>query len=459
MVLPFSYSGTSNLKFSGLVLKRLIIVVVTLTIVSLLNLNCGKSGQSKEDGKVTITFWHSFVSSTVLALDQLIDRFENEYPDIKIKAQYIPTGDALIQKLITAIQSRTAPDISWIHSDFLEDLVESDAIYKMNKFIKGENGLSESDLNDIYPSLMKYASWKDTLYSMPMEATNIALLYNRRMFVNAGLDPEIPPKDWNELHEFARRLTLDSDHDGKYDQIGIFIPIFPASGPLGGWMVWQWLPFLWQAGGYLIDEEQTRVQYNSDAGIEALAFWKKIYDDLNLRTFTTDYEIAFASGYLAMALDGPWNLPRYKNLLKDIDWALAPLPAGPEKRATIVGGEYLTIFKQSKHPDAAWTFIKWIIHPKTQATWAMKSGYLPMRRSVRDLPEFKEYLAANPNFRVFVDQMDHAYAQRSIDYYGMEITRHIAEAIEESVVGDVDPELTLNEAAGKSNTLLELVKR
>jgi hypothetical protein len=43
----------------------------------------------------------------------------------------------------------------------------------------------------------------------------------------------------------------------------MFIPIYPAAGPLGSWMVWQWEPFLWQAGGDIINEEQSRVLYNS----------------------------------------------------------------------------------------------------------------------------------------------------------------------------------------------------
>ncbi len=68
-------------------------------------------------------------------------RIETEHPDFHVKAQYIPTGDALVQKLITAIHSQTKPDISWIHSDFIQKLVEADAIYPMREFINGGDGL------------------------------------------------------------------------------------------------------------------------------------------------------------------------------------------------------------------------------------------------------------------------------------------------------------------------------
>lgn len=433
--------------------------IILFTLVILISLiGCG-GDQKNSDGRVTVKFWHSFVSSTVPALNDLIAKFEVEHPNIKIDAQYIPSGDALIQKLVTAIRSKTAPDISWLHSDFLEDLVAADAIYKMEHFINGENGLSQEDIDDIYPALLQFSSWKGTLYSLPMEATNLALLYNKKMFREAGLDPNAPPKDWEELYEYSRRLTVDKDGDGRIDQTGMFVPIYPAAGPLGSWMVWQWMPYIWQAGGDIVNAEQTQVLYNSDAGVKALSLWQKIFRELNLRSFTSDFDVAFASERLAMTMDGPWNLPRYEDLLKNLEWAFAPLPQGPEKQATVVGGEYLAIFKQSPNPDAAWTFVKWIIQPETQAFWAMRSGYLPIRHAVLDVPEFKEYLIKHPNFRVFVEQMDVGHAQQSIDYGGLEITRNIAEAIEKATIGNADVKKSLDEAAEKSNKVLAREKK
>ena len=156
-----------------------------LSFCLLLFIGCGKKEATKDD-KITITFWHSFVASTIPALEDLIEQYETENPNVKIKAQYVPTGDALIQKLITAIQSKTAPDISWIHSDFLADLVDADAIYEMDHFIKSNNGLSKSEIEDIYPALLQYSSLRGKIYCIPMEATNLALIYNVDMVKEAG---------------------------------------------------------------------------------------------------------------------------------------------------------------------------------------------------------------------------------------------------------------------------------
>lgn len=434
-------------------MKNIITNLILYLIFAIVIWGC--SGEKRRsDGKIEIVFWHSFVSSTVPALIELIKDFEKEYPDIIIRAQYVPTGDALIQKLVTSVLSNTAPDISWIHSNYLQNLVQAEAIYPMEKFIKGPNGFTEEELKDIYPSLIQAASWKGTLYSIPMEATNLGLLYNKDLFRKAGLNPDHPPQTWDELYEYSKKLTIDNNGDGKFEQVGLFIPIFPASGPLSDWMVWQWMPFLWQAGGDIINEQQTEVLFNSEAGVKALTFWKKIYDALKLRNFTPDYEAAFPSKQLAMAFDGPWNIPRWKE--RRIDWAIAGLPAGPVKRATNVGGEYLAIFKQSKHPDEAWKFVKWLTKPHVQARWSMKSGYLPIRHAVLNVPEYQEYLKNNPGLKAYVEQMEFGQSPSPVDYHSLEISRLMAEAIEKATVGGVDVKTALDEAATKANKLLKL---
>jgi multiple sugar transport system substrate-binding protein len=434
------------------------ILLFSITAILIISAGCGNE-KKQSDGTVTIKFWHSFISSSVPALKELIAKFEGQHPGIKIDAQYIPSGDALIQKLVTAVQSKTAPDISWLHSDYIEALVEADAIYKMEHFINGTDGISQEDLNDIYPALLQFSSWKGTLYSLPMEATNLGLMYNKDLFKKAGLDPNHPPKDWQELLDFSKKLTIDKNKDGTNEQVGFFVPIFPAAGPLGSWMVWQFMPFLWQAGGDFVNIEQTSALYNSDEGIKALELWQQLYSGQNLKTFTNLFENAFVSGNLAMAMDGPWNLPRYKDLLKNIDWAFAPLPAGPFKSATVVGGEYLAIFKQSDYPNEAWKFIKWMIQPEIQAFWSIKSGYLPIRHAVLNVPEFQKYLDENPNFKVFVEQMEVGQAQRPIDYGGLEISRHLAEAIENATTGNADVKKSLEASAEKSNMLLKSSKK
>lgn len=431
---------------------RLRFTAPSLALLLLLAGCGGKTGRT--DGKVEITFWHSFVASTVPAFNALVKKFEEENPGIVIKAQYVPTGDALIQKLVTSVQSHTAPDISWIHADFIDKLVESSAIYPMDEFLSGPDSLSKAELADIFPPLLQGATWKGTLYAMPMEATSLALLYNRDLFRKAGLDPDHPPATWDELVEFSRKLTVDEDHNGMPEQYGFFVPVFPASGDLNIWMILQWTPFLWQAGGAEINADQTHVFFNSNAGVQALTLWRTLYENENFSTFGIAHDIGFASQRLAMVMDGPWNLPRYREI-RNFDWAVAPLPSGPVKRATYVAGEHMAIFRQSAHPKEAWTFVKWMLRPEVQAMFSEKSGYLPVRKSTLELQSYKDFLATDRALKAYVDQMAVGQGRLPVDYHRIEINRFLAEAIEKATLGKQDPKAMLDEAVAKCDALLQ----
>lgn len=411
------------------------------------------SCSNQNDNRTEITFWHSFVSHTIPALNEIIELYEKENPDVKILAQYVPSGDPLIQKLVTAIQSGTTPDIAWVHADFLDKLVAADAIYKMNYFIKGPNGLSELEYNDIFPQLLANAKWRDTLYAMPLEATNLALLYNKDLFRKAGLDPEQPPQTWGDLIKYAELLTLDENEDGINEQYGFYIPAFPASGPLSIWMLLQWEPFLWQAGGKFLNDDQTQASFNNEAGIKALTLWKELYDKQNLTSFSLTHNMGFVSGKVAMIMDGSWDLPQFREI-NNFEWGIAPLPAGPVKQATYLAGEHLTIFKNSDHPGKAWEFVKWFVRPDIQAKFSIKSGYLPVRTSTIELPEYKNHLKNDKYLAAFVEQMKIGMPRQNIDFNKVEINQIIAEAVEKTLLGNVDVEKSLNAAAEKVNKIL-----
>jgi DNA-binding transcriptional ArsR family regulator len=135
-----------------------------------------------------------------------------------------------------------------------------------------------------------------------------------------------------------------------------------------------------------------------------------------------------------MALDGPWNIPRWQQI-PGLDWMVAPMPKGPVKQSTIVGGEYLAIFKQSQNPDSAWAFVKWMVRPDVQALWSMKSGYLPIRHAVRNVKEYNDFLDAHPPLKTYVQQMDFAQAASPIDYDPLKISRHLAYLRRAGIVG------------------------
>jgi multiple sugar transport system substrate-binding protein len=421
-----------------------LILIRNLFLISLILLvqSCGSENNSDTDQLHEIRFWHSFVASSIPAINKMIAKYEEENPEIKIIAQYVPSGDPLVHKLITAIQSGTTPDISWIHSDFLEKLVEAKAVYPMDYFINGPDGFTEDEYADFFPQLMEGGTWNDSLYAIPMEATTLALLYNKSLLAKNGINPPLPPKNWNELNDYVNKLTIDKDNDGKFDQYGFYVPAFPASGPLSIWMLLQWEPFLWQAGGELINSEQTEILVNEKAAVSALKLWKDLYDRMRFGAFSLSHDMSFASGTVAMIMDGPWNLPLYRKI-DEFEWGVAKLPEGPAKEATYLAGEYLTIFKTSKNPAESWKFIKWFTDPKIQAEFSIESGYMPVRKSTLELPEYKKYLQENEHMAGFIDQIEIARSKTKIDKNKVEINQVVSGVIENVLVGNTDPKTAI----------------
>lgn len=432
--------------------KQFFLILMMLVILFfLVESGCSRSGRDEKKLK-TITFWHSFTSSTLPVLEQMIVDFEKANPDIKIKAQYVPTGDALVQKLISAIQSHTVPDIAWVHADFLDKLVEAHSICSIQELAKNDTLFWRDILPDIFPQLLKSVTIRDTLYALPMEATTLALLYNRDMFRKAGLDPDHPPQSHAELDSFTRILSRDLNGDGSLDQYGFYVPVFPASGPLNLWMIMQWTPFVWQEGGEIF--YQNKPVLNSQAGIHALNLWKKLYQMQHFERFSMAHDMGFMSQTVGMILDGPWNLPRYKEQIH-FDWAVAPLPAGKAGKATYLSGEYLVVFKKCGEKLAAWKFLQWFMKKDVQRRFAGQSGYLPVRKSLLMDEEYRKMLEDYPQQKAFHTLIEHARGRQLPDRFRVEINQILANAIEHVVRGGQDPGISLEKAESKIYNLLD----
>jgi len=423
---------------------------ILIMIVLMLICGCarGKKGKSQ---LTTLTFWHSFTASTLPILEQMIGDFEVGHPDIHINAQYVPTGDALAQKLITAIQSNTTPDIAWVHADFLDKLVNARAIYALDELAGNDTLFQNQYLPDIFPQLLQTVTIRDTLYALPMEATTLALLYNRDLFQDVGLNPDHPPATWVELDSFTLRLCRDLNRDDIIDRFGFYVPVFPASGPLNIWMIMQWAPFVWQAGGEIFDRDKP--MFNTAAGTAALSLWRKLYQQQQFERFSMAHDMGFMSQTVAMIMDGPWNLPRYREQIK-FDWGVAPLPGGHVGRATYLAGEYLVVFRKCANPSVAWQFLCWFIMPEVQRDFAEKSGYLPVCRSVLNDPDYIEFLKHYPQQQSFNEQLQYARGRTLPDKYRVEVNQCLAKAIESTVRGGVPPDKSLKIAEDEIRKLL-----
>ncbi len=120
------------------------------------------------------------------------------------------------------------------------------------------------------------------LYCMPWFQCVMALHYRKDLFRDAGLDPNKPPRDWNEFYEYAKKLTDPEKGNGV-----LTFPCHRAPGYL--------TDFIWQAGGEVIARDKDgkyRAVFNDAGGVEALRFFKKLTRDPWTRNGKTYYGVA-----------------------------------------------------------------------------------------------------------------------------------------------------------------------
>jgi multiple sugar transport system substrate-binding protein len=256
------------------------------------------------------------------------------------------------------------------------------------------------------------------------------------MFKAKGLDPANPPKTWSELVSAAEKLR-----DPAKNVYG-----FGFSAVQGEEGVFQWLPFLHQAGGSVS-------KLNSPEAAEALKLWADLVkngtaskDVINQR----QYEVTntFMAGNNAMVLCGPWELPRLQTDAK-FDWKLALLPVkdGKNIRASALGGYDWVVPKGASSVDGAFKFIEFMSNPKIlNEGWA--TGRLAPRSDVT---------VQNPlwpqAYSIYREQLQSARARGPHPQWP-DISKAIQTAMQEALTGAKPADVALAEAAKKIEPIL-----
>lgn len=335
------------------------------------------------EGKTVITFWHTYSDDETAVLKEIIKDWENlpENASWTIRPVRIPF-DGHKPKIRTALTVGLAPDMARVDWSFVCELARKGACVNLEDF--GFNQIK----NDYVEGPLNTNLVDGKYYGFPEQTNCVALFYNKTLFKEAGLDPEKPPKTWDEFVEIGKKITNP--------QKGIYA--FAMDNTL-----WWTLPFFNTFGGKVISEDGKKCLLNSKEIIEALEFKASLYLTHKIeagawRSGGTPPEQGFLNQRYAMILTGPWNLPRFKN--SKIDFGVALIPAGPAGTSSNVGGNNAVIFKTSKYPQICYNFLAYFTSAQIQAKWCKKLNQIPVNLKAYDLIQFDdEYL------QVFLQQM------------------------------------------------------
>lgn len=246
---------------------------------------------------VEIEYWQYVFDARVKAMNELIKRFEAANPNIKVKQTTFPYADYQT-KIAAAMPAGQGPDVVQLFYGWLDNFVGAKFIQPLPRDAFPPAAIEK----DFYP-IVSAMKRNGEYYALPTAVRSLALFYNKKLFQEAGLDPNTPPKTVDELLDMAKKTTK-RDGAGNMLSAGITLD-FPGQD-----YHWWRETLLRQNGGAPYSDDNKTVTYNSEAGAKALNWYADLQRTHKVGQvgFMDEGQAAFRAGRAAMTIDGSFRL-------------------------------------------------------------------------------------------------------------------------------------------------------
>jgi len=440
--------------------RRPVALVVALVLALSVVAGCGgsKSGAAKKvelkaGEKVKVTFWHAMGGKLGESVQKMVDEYNKSQDKVLVEAVYQGTYDESLQKFKAA--GPDGPGIIQVYEIGSRFMMDSGLIEPMQGFIDAD----KFSTKDLEANILNYYTFDGKLFSMPFNTSTPIMYYNKTAFKEAGLDPEKPPKTFEEYRDYAKKLTKKTGNDTRYG----------SSIALYGWFFEQLLAT--QAVHYVDNDngrkaKATKAVIDSKEGQNITNWIKAMIDDgsaVNLGRKTSETQAAFQAGRIAMTLDSTSVLSTMINGVGnkfEVGTAFLPRPTNANG-GVIIGGAslWITNTKSDKEKWAAWEFVKWSASAKPQATWHLATGYFPITKLAYDEQSVKDWHATKPQFKTAIDQLRASKpspaTQGAVIGVFPQARQVVESAMENVVLGKANSEQALKDAAAEITKSIE----
>jgi len=396
------------------------------------------------DAKVTLTWWTGQDDSGEVYIDKLVDKFEDEHPNVTIDATPgSATTDDLLGQLSASFAGGTYPDISYAYGSWASELANSGRTLDLTESLADDADVHWDEFSE---AARATASPDGKTIGFPAVVDNLAVVYNKSLFEAAGLDEPSPDWTWEDFRADAKALTGD----------GVYGTNLSVSG--GEDTTWRLWPLLWQNGGEILNDDETASAFDSPEGEAALETLRAMaVDDESVYLDQTDekYGPLFRENRIGMMVTGPWEI--YDTVQAGIDYGVVQLP-GTDGDHTTVSGPDLWVLYDHQDPDRAyWSYelVKWLTQNEQDAQFNLALGNLPLRSSAVDTPAFEKYQADYPGAEVFVANQENATIPRPTVAGYVGLSTAVGRSVAEVLQGATSVSDALREAAEKADNALK----
>ncbi|MEW5811305.1 MAG: ABC transporter substrate-binding protein [Actinomycetota bacterium] len=416
--------------------------IALLAVIALVLAGCGGGGSS-ESGPTEIAVWHGYQDTEGEVFKDLIAQYNKDHPDVKVSELY-SSNDLVLQKVLTAVRGGSAPDVAYMFGSWSPNIAQIPQVVDMADEVKKPDW----QWDDFYPAEREAATVGEKIVGVPALVDNLAIVYNKKLFADAGVAPPSPDWTWDDFRAAAAKLT-----DPSKGQYGWLIPADGSEDT-----VWHYIPMLWEAGGDILSPDNEKAVFNSEAGVKALTVLQQMAvtdKSLYLDTTNENGPKLMNSGKVAMLVTGPWDLSQ----LTDIDYDVQVMPtfAGSSGgHQTIAGPDNWVVFDNGdKKKQAATDFVKWLSAPEQVKAFSLGTGDLPIRQSVGKDTEVLDKLNQNvPGTAAFVENLNNVKKVRPTVEQYPDVSDALGQAIVAVMLGKQQPADALNAAAQAADAKL-----
>ncbi|HYK70111.1 MAG TPA: sugar ABC transporter substrate-binding protein [Streptosporangiaceae bacterium] len=362
---------------------------------------CGSSGPASTTKSFgvgatgVVHFWARQATDPVAKA--MVAQFNATHKNLKVQLHLTLPNEA-VTELGTAIRAGSVPDVVGLNDINVPFFMHQNALMDLTQYV---NALPFK--SSLSPGHLKLATDNGKYYGVPYLADLSVLWYNKKLFSEAGLDPNSPPTSYAEILADAQKINA----------LGHGISGFSFAGNCQGCLGFTMLPSIWAAGQHVINGplgSQTANVTNNAPLKSILGFYRQLWaqhlvpladQTQNGLTWGADFEagkVGILPGAYAFAT----------KMTPTSEFADAPLPSvSGGGGATFDGGDDFVIPKGASNPSGAWEFVQWVLQQHQQEEFP-SLGDTPIRTDVLT-PAFK---TKNPYDAVALQ----ALANGSVEY-------------------------------------------
>lgn len=422
-------------------------VLILSAAIAFLQLSC----HGNQQGHSGFLYWSSNNTDEIIFARQAVEGWNRTGQGRTVQFQPVPEGQSSEEVILAAVVGGTTPDIySNMWQGDVEMYARSGKLAALDKIPGFMEFLKERCDSSV---IEEVTSADGHIYQIPWKINPIMLIYNTKMFSEAGFDkPPVTYSDFFRAAEKIRRVDESTGYTVRwigYAEVLVtwwqrffdFYPIYLAAS----------------GGGHLV--VNNRAAFNNKYAVETFRFLQTLFS----RGYFPRERISarrdpFLGGDIATRFTGPWEIAhaeKFKPAGFEFNFTGIPVPDDFRgSRYTYCDPKNIVIFNTCRDPEGAFKFIRHMLSSENDLNLLKITAQLPRRKDLTAIPAFQEYFRQNPRMTVFAEQAKYV---RGPDICPVlkEVFDAISQEYEACVVyGKKSPEQAVSDAAKAVDLIL-----